>query len=269
MLQGRKVLLSLIHQPSHSFNFSLSHLHTLLRDKATSHSSSSNIININNHNKFNHNKHHKKINPKYNHSPKKNFFTAINLRKNPEEEEKPNRKTWLHQFLTFLHHQSTRKIVPAVYWTTLHQQLLHYEKYNEGSMKINEIKEGITHMSLQLKIDNKERYPDKVASAHLRVACLLLASYRVLTTHLRDHEDALEIVKQSFSSKGVQSYFIQGSVYVLPHLTADPIVALSRTLKCGAQVLGPGWQIQVTKDPPHNSFVSMKVNRCFYHDFFL
>jgi len=116
---------------------------------------------------------------------------------------------------------------------------------------------------------NLDLIRDDRSMAHLHLSAMALATYSVLMEQLKHHERAMEIVRRGFgASESTPSYQlpVQWMVQFMLLIAPNKLSAASRMMKNMKADFGETFEIEIDFDDLQSS--SMKVTRCFYHDFF-
>jgi len=135
-----------------------------------------------------------------------------------------------------------------------------------SSSQRNEVCHEIERLAVKLAEENEAMIVDKAARTHLGMTSLVLASYRVLLSHVKESESVIRLLEDVF--RGVGERWIKMYTRLILRFSRDPFRKMIEVSKKRAiNSYGKTFTFEYSGDG--QSYFIITTTKCFYHDFFI
>ena len=129
----------------------------------------------------------------------------------------------------------------------------------------NQACQDIEKLAVELVEENKEMIVDEAARTHIAMTTLVLASYRVLLSHIKENESVINLLEDIFTGVGQQ--WIKLYIRLMLKFSRDPFRKMIEvSQKRVINNYGKTFAFEYSGDDRSNFVITTK--KCFYHDFF-
>lgn len=130
----------------------------------------------------------------------------------------------------------------------------------------NEMCHEIERLAGELAEENEAMIVDKAARTHLGMTTLVLASYRVLLSHVKESESVINLLDDAFT--GVGQRWIKLYTRLMLRFSRDPFRKMIEvSQKRAINNYGETFTFEYSGDG--RSYFVITTKKCFYHDFFV